>query len=88
MTSKEAARILAFISTAYPAAWKTVDQKKQVDLWQMLFSDKDAELVAAAVKEYILADNEFPPAPGQINAIMKKQQPSPYPDAEEAWMMD
>ena len=87
MTSKEAARILAIISTAYPAAWKTVDKQEQVNLWQMLFSDKDAELVASAVKEYILADNEFPPSPGQINSIMNRLLPSSYPHAEEAWEM-
>jgi len=74
------------IKLAFPNSWKDVDVKQQAQLWGLLFAETDRTMVESAVKEYLLQDHEFPPSPGTINALVKKQAPRECLSSGAAWM--
>jgi len=64
--------VLGTIKLAYPNGWKATNEKQQAELWATLFVDVDRIQVEQAVREYLLEPHEFPPTPGQINEIIKR----------------
>lgn len=87
MNKKESALILGIIKTAYPNFNNNgVEEERIVDIWQTMFSDESAELVAAAVKTFIASDEKgFPPHIGAIKSeIVKLTTPNALTEVE-AW---
>ena len=87
MTREETVKIIRIMVDSYPN-YKPNNISETVDVWQMMLSDYDYNLVAMALKAYILSDTiGFAPSIGQIvdkiQAISKPQELSEM----EAWDM-
>ena len=87
MTREETVKIIRIMVDSYPN-YKPNDISETVDVWQMMLSDYDYNLVAMALKAYILSDTSgFAPAIGQlvskIKSITKPQELSEM----EAWSL-
>lgn len=93
MTRSETLILMSTLRAAYPmyyAKQSIEDAKAAVNLWQMMFNDDDAQLVAAAVKAFIATDTKgFPPVVGQIKAKLDMIMREAYGGGEltpmEAW---
>ncbi len=91
MTREETREIIKTMYAAYPVAAKgraATDLSETVDIWAALFAEEPVQLVAAALKSYILADIKgFPPSPGQImNKIRQIIEPELMTEVE-AWAL-
>lgn len=89
MTYVETIKLLAIIRVGYPSFYNKTDDNAQADvelLWSGMFKDEPFELVSAAVKTFIAADEKgFPPHIGAIKAaISKLTQPEALTESE-AW---
>ena len=83
MTIQETSKIMDILITAYPK-WG-VNKQDALILWSQMFVDEPVELVAAAVKSYIITDAKgFPPVIGQIKQIIAKAQADDMSEME-AW---
>lgn len=87
MTREETVKIIRIMVDSYPN-YKPNDISETVDVWQMMLSDYDYNLVAMALKSYILSDTSgFAPSIGQlvakIQTITKPQELSEM----EAWSL-
>lgn len=72
MTIEETGKIFRIIKAAYKN-WGA--DKDTMILWAQLFADDPVEVVAAAVKSFIVSDEKgFAPAVGQIKGIIAKAQ--------------
>ena len=91
MTLSETAGIMAILETAYPSYYAKQDKRKKqeaVMLWAELFSDDPLDLVGAAVKAYITAENQFPPSIGTIKAKMRElANTEPELTEQKAWSL-
>lgn len=78
---------MAVLKTAYPSYYKGENDVGQAaNLWAELFADDDALVVAAAVKAFIVNDEkEFPPAIGQIKAMVLDLTSEKELTEMEAW---
>ena len=66
MTREETVKIIRIMVDSYPN-YKPNDISETVDVWQMMLSDYDYNLVAMALKAYILSDTSgFAPSIGQL----------------------
>lgn len=91
MTKFETGKIMAVLRGAYPNFYKDMaqdDALQTINLWAEMFADEPYELVAAAVKVLIAADEKgFPP---HIGAVKKKIRLLSSPRAiteSEAWAL-
>lgn len=87
MTREETVKIIRIMVDSYPN-YKPNNISETVDVWQMMLSDYDYNLVAMALKAYILSDTSgFAPSIGQlvanIQTITKPQELSEM----EAWSL-
>ena len=87
MTREETVKIIRIMVDSYPN-YKPNDISETVDVWQMMLSDYDYNLVAMALKSYILSNTSgFAPSIGQlvakIQTITKPQELSEM----EAWSL-
>ena len=89
MTIEETSEIMDILKSAYPNFYKGQSEKEQLKttkLWAAMFSDDDSDIVAAAVKAFIITDEKsFPPS---IGVIKNKIADIANPDAMteyEAW---
>ena len=87
MTREETVKIIRIIVDSYPN-YKPNNISEAVDVWQMMLSDYDYNLVAMSIKAYILSDTSgFAPTIGQlvskIQSITKPQELSEM----EAWAL-
>ena len=87
MTREETVKIIRIMVDSYPN-YKPNDISETVDVWQMMLSDYDYNLVAMALKAYILSDTSgFAPNIGQlvakIHLLTKPQELSEM----EAWSL-
>lgn len=86
MTLKETSRVIAYIQTAFPSAWKDVDQDNVMRVWADMFADDDMHSVMMAVKAFVASDSTgFPPAIGQIKSRMARQRMLGEPTEQDAW---
>ena len=85
MTREETVKIIRIMLASYPN-YKPNDISETVDVWQMMLSDYDYNLVAMALKAYILSDTSgFAPSIGQLVAkIQTISQPQEL-DGMAAW---
>lgn len=87
MTREETVKIIRIMVDSYPN-YKPNNISETVDVWNMMLSDYDYNLVAMALKAYILSDaSGFAPSIGQlvskIQALTKPQELSEM----EAWSL-
>ena len=87
MTREETVKIIRIMVDSYPN-YKPNNISDTVDVWQMMLSDYDYNLVAMALKAYILSDTSgFAPSIGQLVAkiqiLTKPQELSEM----EAWSL-
>ena len=87
MTREETVKIIRIMVDSYPN-YKPNDISETVDVWQMMLSDYDYNLVAMALKAYILSDTSgFAPSIGQlINKLHEVQSPQELNEME-AWLL-
>lgn len=91
MNTDETLAIMGVLKAAYPAYYRDMSRKDAegvVSLWQTMFADEPAAVVAAAVKAHIATDKKgFPPHIGAIkDAIVKLTKPPELELSEmEAW---
>ena len=72
---------------SYPN-YKPNDISETVDVWQMMLSDYDYNLVAMALKAYILSDTSgFAPSIGQLVDKMKSITNPQELNEMEAWSL-
>ena len=91
MNRDETKEIIKTIARIYPAFHKDAnagEKNATIDLWASLFAEEPPELVAAALKAFIVADEKgFAPSPGQIKAKIRSiLQPEEMTEAE-AWQI-
>ncbi|MDY3037251.1 MAG: replicative helicase loader/inhibitor [Eubacteriales bacterium] len=91
MNRDETKEIIKTIARIYPAFHRDSDARDKnatIDLWASLFAEEPPELVAAALKAFIVADEKgFAPSPGQIKAKIRSiLQPEEMTEAE-AWQI-
>lgn len=91
MKQSEVLQIMAVLKTAYPSFYAKVPMEQAaaaVSLWQTMFAEDDARLVAAAVKALIVSDVKgFPP---HIGAVKDKLRQLTHPEqlsAAQAWAL-
>ena len=85
LTREETVKIIRIMVDSYPN-YKPNNISETVDVWQMMLSDYDYNLVAMALKAYILSDTSgFAPSIGQLVAkIQTISQPQEL-DGMAAW---
>ncbi len=87
MSYRETLQIMAILKTAYPNYYKGgSDLEQAANLWAELFKDDDADVVAAAVKAFIVNDEKgFPPVIGQIKTLIRDLTKPKEMTELEAW---
>ena len=86
MTVAETGRVIEYIQTFYPGAWRETDQNHVVLGWADLIPDLDFHSVMVAVKTYVASDKDNrAPNPGQIRAIVVQQRVNEQVTAQDAW---
>lgn len=87
MTREETVKIIRIMVDSYPN-YKPNDISETVDVWQMMLSDYDYNLVAMALKAYILSDTiGFAPSIGQlVSKIQTITKPHELSEME-AWSL-
>lgn len=87
MTREETVKIIRIMVDSYPN-YKPNDISETVDVWQMMLSDYDYNLVAMALKAYILSDTSgFAPSIGQLVAKIQKLTKPQELSEMEAWSL-
>ena len=87
MTREETVKIIRIMVDSYPN-YKPNNISETVDVWQMMLSDYDYNLVAMALKAYILSDTSgFAPSIGQLVDKMKSITSPQELNEMEAWAL-
>lgn len=87
MTREETVKIIRIMVDSYPN-YKPNDISETVDVWYMMLSDYDYNLVAMALKAYILSDTSgFAPSIGQLVDKMKSITSPQELNEMEAWAL-
>ena len=87
MTRDETVNIIRVMVDSYPN-YKPNNLSETVDVWHMMLSDYDYNLVSVALKSYILSDiSGFAPAIGQIVAKMHAITHPQELNEMEAWSL-
>ena len=92
MTIQEMAQIIDILAIEYPQIASRTDEEKvdMMKLWASMFADEPGQMVAMAVKAFIVSDQKgFPPKIGQIKGIIGKMtMPKTLEMTElEAWTL-
>ena len=87
MTREETVKIIRIIVDSYPN-YKPNNISETVDVWQMMLSDYDYNLVAMALKAYILSDTSgFAPSIGQLVGKIQTLTKPQELNEMEAWSL-
>ena len=87
MTREETVKIIRIMVDSYPN-YKPNNISETVDVWNMMLSDYDYNLVAMALKAYILSDTGgFAPSIGQLVAKMQTITKPQELSEMEAWSL-
>lgn len=87
MTREETVKIIRIMVDSYPN-YKPNNISETVDVWQMMLSDYDYDLVAMALKAYILSDTGgFAPSIGQLVANIQTISRPQELSEMEAWAL-
>lgn len=89
MNKQETAKMFFTMKGFWPKYFSTLsqeDMQNSIDAWTALYKAEPFKTVFDALLAYVRsADNGFPPSPGQLNAIIDRQENSGTMTAEEAW---
>ena len=87
MTREETVKIIRIMVDSYPN-YKSNDISETVDVWHMMLSDYDYNLVAMALKAYILSDTSgFAPSIGQLVGKIQTLTKPQELNEMEAWSL-
>ena len=87
MTREETVKIIRIMVDSYPN-YKPNDISETVDVWQMMLSDYDYNLVAMSLKAYILSDTSgFAPSIGQLVGKIQTLTKPQELNEMEAWSL-
>ena len=87
MTREETVKIVRIMVDSYPN-YKPNDISETVDVWHMMLSDYDYNIVAMALKAYILSDTSgFAPSIGQLVDKIKSITIPQELNEMEAWSL-
>ena len=87
MNREETVKIIRIMVDSYPN-YKPNDISETVDVWQMMLSDYDYNLVAMALKAYILSDTSgFAPSIGQLVGKIQTLTKPQELNEMEAWSL-
>ena len=87
MTREETVKIIRIMVDSYPN-YKPNNISETVDVWHMMLSDYDYNLVAMALKAYILSDTSgFAPSIGQLVAKIQTLTKPQELSEMEAWSL-
>ena len=87
MTREETVKIIRIMVDSYPN-YKPNNISETVDVWQMMLSDYDYNLVAMALKAYILSDTSgFAPSIGQLVGKIQTLTKPQELNEMEAWSL-
>ena len=87
MTREETVKIIRIMVDSYPN-FKPNNISETVDVWQMMLSDYDYNLVAMALKAYILSDTSgFAPSIGQLVGKIQTLTKPQELNEMEAWAL-
>ena len=87
MTREETVKIIRIMVDSYPN-YKPNNISETVDVWHMMFADYDYNLVAMALKAYILSDTSgFAPSIGQLVAKIQTLTKPQELSEMEAWSL-
>ena len=87
MTREETVKIIRIMVDSYPN-YKPNDISETVDVWHMMLSDYDYNVVAMALKAYILSDTSgFAPCIGQLVAKIQTLTKPQELSETEAWSL-
>lgn len=87
MTREETVKIIRIMVDSYPN-YKPNNISETVDVWNMMLSDYDYNLVAMSLKAYILSDTSgFAPSVGQLVDKMKSITTPMELNEMEAWAL-
>lgn len=91
MDREETKEILKTITGIYPGFYRDADRNGKtaaVDLWASIFAEEPFELVAAALKAFIVSDTKgFAPVPGQIKEKIRLIMHPGEMTEQEAWQL-
>ena len=88
MNRQETGRLLAMITSMYPAFLKDRDPKILADVWQRVFEQTPYDTVSQEFYAFVASDvRGFPPTPGAINTLIVRARQSEEPTDAEAWGM-
>lgn len=91
MNREETKEILKTITGIYPGFYRDTDRNGKIaaiDLWTSVFSEEPFELVAAALKAFIVSDTKgFAPVPGQVKEKIRLIMQPKEMTEQEAWQL-
>lgn len=91
MTRNEAVKVIRAMKATYPKYYAGMNQQDiegMLDVWAALFADYSLSTVMAGLQAYIVNDEKgFPPAPGQVIAMIRTASKKSEMSALEAWAM-
>lgn len=89
MNRADTIKMMSILRAAYPTYYRDMtrdDISGIVDLWQSMFAEDPAEVVASAVKAHIASDTKgFPPHIGAIKEAIRKVKTTDEMTEMEAW---
>ena len=84
MNKLEASQGVEVIGSIYPN-YHPMNLELAIDAWEGIFSGIPYDVVMGALYSYARDNKEFPPTPGQINAIIGQATGREEMTAQEAW---
>lgn len=86
MTVSDMAKVMEYLKTAYPMAWRDVNEKRTLAVWADQFAGDEPEIVQMAVKAFVAMDaSGYPPSIGQIKHMAYELRNNTTETAQEAW---
>lgn len=89
MTRNETAKVIYMLKATYPEHYmkfSQVDIENALNVWAGIFAEYSFESVKGGVQAYIMNDTKgFPPAPGQVIAMIRAVQNKTGLSPLEAW---
>lgn len=86
MNKLEASQVVEVIGSIY-SNYHPMNLELAVEAWVGVFREEPYDVVMGALYSYARDNKEFPPTPGQLNAIINQAEGKEELSAQEAWSM-
>ena len=86
MNKLEASQVVEVIGSIY-SNYHPMNLELAVEAWEGIFMEESYDVVMGALYSYARDNKEFPPTPGQLNAIINQAEGKEELSAQEAWSM-